>query len=237
MIEGPARFLVNGHNITDSENKSAFAHGVYSLTDKLSFTGGVRYSKDDKNERFDNTIVRSTLDTSDNHVDWKAGVDYKFTDTLLGYVSAATGYRPQSFNPRPFQRTQFVKVDGEEAKSYELGVKAELLERKVRANGAVFYVDYGQRIVGIAGTECNLANPTGTDAPSTRPCRRERRTRCSTRSAIAVSRRTSLRARSSRTSRARSRVRSWNSRSARSSRSRSTRRSEYRSTTIFCPST
>ena len=165
VIEGPARFLVNGHNITDSENKSAFVHGVYALTDKLSFTAGTRYSKDDKNERFDNTIVRSTLDTSDNHVDWKAGVDYKFTDTLLGYVSAATGYRPQSFNPRPFQRTQFVKVDGEEGKSYELGVKADFLERKLRANGAVFYVDYAKRIVGIAGTECNLANPTGSDAP------------------------------------------------------------------------
>jgi iron complex outermembrane receptor protein len=165
FIENVARFLVNGHNITDSENKSAFAHGVYDLTDRLSLTAGVRYSKDDKDERFDNTIVRTTLNTSDNHFDWKAGVDFKFTDTVLGYVSAATGYRPQSFNPRPFQRTQFVKVDGEEAKSYELGAKADLLERKLRLNGAVFYVDYGKRIVGVPGTECNLANPTGNDPP------------------------------------------------------------------------
>ena len=165
VIDGPARFLVNGHNITDSENKSAFAHGVYDLTDKLSLTAGVRYSKDVKNEQFDNTIVRTTLDTDENRFDWMAGVDYKFTDTLLGYLSAATGYRPQSFNPRPFQRTQFVKVDGEEAKSYELGLKADFLERKLRANGAVFYVDYGKRIVGVPGTECNLANPTGTDPP------------------------------------------------------------------------
>jgi iron complex outermembrane receptor protein len=165
FIENVARFLVNGHNITDSENKSAFAHGVYDLTDRLSLTAGVRYSKDDKDERFDNTIVRTTLNTSDNHFDWKAGVDFKFTDTLLAYASAATGYRPQSFNPRPFQRTQFVKVDGEEAKSYELGLKADFLERKLRTNGAVFYVDYGKRIVGVPGTECNLANPTGNDPP------------------------------------------------------------------------
>ena len=165
VIDNLARFLVNGHNITDSENKSVFAHGVYSLTDKLSVTLGARYSKDDKNERFDNTIVATSLDTSDNHFDWKAGVDYKFTDTMLGYVSAATGYRPQSFNPRPFQRTQFVRVDGEEATSYELGFKADFLERKLRANGAVFYVDYGKRIVGVPGTECTLANPTGSAPP------------------------------------------------------------------------
>ena len=119
-----------------------------------------RYSKDDKDEQFDNTIVITSLGTSDNHFDWKAGVDYKFTDTFLGYVSAATGYRPQSFNPRPFQRTQFVQVDGEEAKSYELGFKADLLERRMRMNVAVFYVDYSQRIVPIAGSEC-LAGPTG----------------------------------------------------------------------------
>ncbi len=165
VIENFARFLVNGNNITKSENKSAFGHAVYDLTDKLSFTAGVRYSKDDKNEQFDNTIVATALDTSDSHVDWKAGVDYKFTDTLLGYASAATGYRPQSFNPRPFQRTQFVKVDGEEAKSYEAGIKTDLFERRLRVNGAVFYVDYGQRIVGVAGTECNLVNPTGTAPP------------------------------------------------------------------------
>ena len=165
VINNAARFLVNGNNITDSENKSVFAHGVYAVNDKLSLTLGVRESKDDKDEQFDNTIVATSLSTSDKHFDWKAGVDYKFTDTMLGYVSAATGYRPQSFNPRPFQRTQFVQVDGEDAKSYEVGFKADLLERKLRANGAIFYVDYGKRIVGVPGVECTLLNPTGTAPP------------------------------------------------------------------------
>src|SRR5262249_6504667 len=165
VINGGARFLVNGNNITKSENKSAFAHAVYDLTDQLSVTGGIRYSKDDKDENFDNSIVRTSLGTSENSFDWKAGVDYKFTDSVLGYLSAATGYRPQSFNPRPFQRTQFVQVDGEEAKSYELGVKADFLQRRLRTNAAVFYVDYGQRIVGVPGVECTITNPAGTDPP------------------------------------------------------------------------
>ncbi len=165
VIDNGARFLVNGNNQTKSENKSVFAHTVTDLTDKLSMTLGARYSKDDKDELFDNTIVITSLGTSENRFDWKAGFDYQFTDTLLGYVSAATGYRPQSFNPRPFQRTQFVKVDGEEAKSYELGIKTDLLERRLRLNGAVFYVDYGKRIVGVPGVECTITNPTGTAPP------------------------------------------------------------------------
>jgi iron complex outermembrane receptor protein len=157
VINNVAKFLVNGNNLTDSENRSAFMHVVYDLTDKLSITGGIRESKDIKNERFDNTIVRTSLDTDENHFDWKAGVDYKFTDSVLGYVSAATGYRPQSFNPRPFQRTQFVQVDGEEAKSYEVGMKGDFLERRLRTNVAAFYIDYGRRIVGVAGVECALS--------------------------------------------------------------------------------
>ena len=157
VIDNAAKFLVNGNNLTDSENKSAFAHVVYDINDRLSVTGGVRYSKDQKDERFDNTIVRTALNTDENNFDWKAGVDYKFTDTVLGYVSAATGYRPQSFNPRPFQRTQFVQVDGESAKSYEVGMKGDFLERRLRANVAAFYIDFEQRIVGVGGVECLLA--------------------------------------------------------------------------------
>ncbi len=59
-----------------------------------------------------------------------------------------------------------MKVDGEEAKSYELGVKTDLLERRLRVNGAVFYVDYGQRIVGVPGSRVHdQPIPTGTDPP------------------------------------------------------------------------
>ena len=93
----------------------------------------------------------TTGSASDTHFDWKAGIDYQFTDNLLVYASAATGYRPQAFNPRPFQITQFVPVDGEEATSYELGVKSDLFDRRLRVNVAAFYIDYNQRILPVGG--------------------------------------------------------------------------------------
>ena len=99
------------------------ARRVRTSTDKLSLTAGVRYSTDQKDEEFDNSIVVTQLDTDESHFDWKAGIDYKFTDGFMAYASAATSYRPQAFNPRPFQVTQFVGVDGEEATSYEIGFK------------------------------------------------------------------------------------------------------------------
>ena len=156
----PGPFLVNGLNITESENNSVFAHTVWDLTDKLAFTAGVRYSEDTKDEQFDNTIVTTTGSAEDSHFDWKVGVDYQFTETLMLYASAATGYRPQAFNPRPFQVTQFVPVDGEEAHSYEIGFKSDLFERRLRLNVAGFFIDYNQRILPVGGTEC-LANNNG----------------------------------------------------------------------------
>jgi iron complex outermembrane recepter protein len=152
----PTALLVNGQNTTSSENLSGFAHTVWHFGDKLSVNAGVRYSTDKKDEDFDNSIVVTQLDTDDNHFDWKAGIDYKFTESMMGYLSAATGYRPQAFNPRPFQPTQFVQVDGEEATSYEVGFKSDFADNRVRVNLAAFYVDYNQRILPVGGTECTL---------------------------------------------------------------------------------
>jgi len=160
VIDGPARFLVNALNVTKSENTSAFAHFVWDLTDRFAITAGGRFSQDKKDEDFDNTIVTTQLSTDESRTDWKAGIDFKVTDDILLYASAASGYRPQAFNPRPFQYTQFVQVDGEEATSYDLGIKGDFFDRRLRLNVAGFYIDYSQRIVPVGGTECLIVPGT-----------------------------------------------------------------------------
>jgi iron complex outermembrane receptor protein len=157
----PMGLLVNGHNQTTSENVSGFVHGNFHVTDNFSISAGGRYSTDQKDEDFDNSIVVTQLETDESRTDWKVGADYKFANGMMIYGSAATGYRPQAFNPRPFQPTQFVQVDGEEATSYELGFKSDFADNRVRINLAGFYVDYNQRILPVGGTECTLANPMG----------------------------------------------------------------------------
>jgi iron complex outermembrane receptor protein len=159
----PAPFLVNGLNITESENNSVFAHGVFDITDRIAFTAGVRYSEDTKDEQFDNTIVTDSKSVDSDSFDYKIGLDFKATDDILIYASTATGYRPPAFNPRPFQITQFVPVDGEDATSYDIGVKADLFDQTLRLNVAGFYIDYSQRILPVGGTECLLI--PGSDPP------------------------------------------------------------------------
>ena len=155
-------YSVNTRNIADSTSEAAYANGAIELTPKAHLTLGVRYSKDKKDVSFDNTFVVAPIKIDFHHTDWKVGLDYKFTDAVMAYASAATGYRPPAYNPRPFTPDQAVQVGNEEMTAYELGLKADMLNNTLRTNIAVFYSDYNKRIVPIGGTECvgPAANPS-----------------------------------------------------------------------------
>jgi iron complex outermembrane receptor protein len=153
----PSSPFVNAHNAHNSRNYSLFAHSVFSLTDALSLTAGLRYSDDKKVVNFDNTRVQNpNVVVAGDKLDWRIGLDLQLNDDVMTYASASTGYRPGSYNPRPFQATQVVAVDQEESTAYELGVKADLFDRHLRVNAAVFYTDWGTRILPVGGTECIL---------------------------------------------------------------------------------
>jgi iron complex outermembrane receptor protein len=168
----PATYtFVNAHNVHDAESYAGFAHVVFDLSDRWTLNAGVRYSEDEKNVNFDNTRVQNPLVVvKDDHFDWRAGVDFRATDLIMIYGNAATGYRPGAYNSRPFQWTQVVAVGQEDSESYELGVKADLFDRTVRANLAAFYVDYKHRILPVAGNECPVLNdPPGPPIYATVP--------------------------------------------------------------------
>ncbi len=69
------------------------------------------------------------------------------------YSSAATGFRLPSFNSRPLQPDQVQQVAGDQTLAYELGVKSDLFDRKLRVDADVFYTDYQTRPTGVSGQE------------------------------------------------------------------------------------
>jgi len=155
-------FNENDHFSTESN--SAFLHGQYHFTDALSFTAGLRYTDEKKVYAFDHSpylLVSAPLKYGSSHIDWKAALDYRLNEQVMVYASAATGFRSDGSQPRPFtpgQQTE--KVPAEELTSYEMGMKLDLLNRRLRVNLAVFQDDYDPRVVVSAGTQCNFpANP------------------------------------------------------------------------------
>ena len=169
---GNGRYLVNARNAHVADAEAGFGQVVYDLIDNVRITAGLRFSHDRKEVDFDNNFFNALRDQGapilidDTHFDWRVGADYQYTDDIMFYASAATGYRPGSYNPRPFSPAQAAPVSGEEQTAYEGGIKADLLDRTLRMNIAGFYSDYSKRIVPRGGTECVVPDPTPSVTPN-----------------------------------------------------------------------
>jgi iron complex outermembrane receptor protein len=152
---GALNFNVNDD--VSSSNKSAFVHLVYHMTDRLGFTAGARYSEEEKTYSFDHLpylIVPTPIPADLSREDWKVGADFKFTDDVMAYAQVSTGFRSPGFNPRPFTARQLEAIPEESLTAYEVGVKSDFFDNRVRMNAAVFYSDYENRVISRQGTEC-----------------------------------------------------------------------------------
>jgi iron complex outermembrane recepter protein len=126
-----------------SESKAAFAQVDWRppiLGEKLELTGGIRYTDDSRDFNQVVAIARRLLLKEDN-VSYMLSASYDITDDILTYVRYATGYRAGGFNARsaPPVNPQY---DPEEIKSWEVGLKLDAFDRRVRLNVAAFYNKY-----------------------------------------------------------------------------------------------
>jgi len=144
----------------ETDNKSAFIHTVYHLSDKLSFTGGLRYTDESNSvffRHYPSLVATEPSVASATRFDWKAGVDYKLNDLHFVYGSVSTGFRSAGIQSRPYTLGQLKPFPQEEVVSYEIGYKGDFLDQRLRVNIAGFYDDYDPRILNTGGTQCSNA--------------------------------------------------------------------------------
>lgn len=83
---------------------------------------------------------------NEHNVSWRAGLDYKPSDTVLLYVNAAKGYKAGEFgNINASSTIQYTPAKQESILDYEGGAKVQLLDRKLSINGAIFYMSYNDK--------------------------------------------------------------------------------------------
>jgi iron complex outermembrane receptor protein len=157
----------------EPESKAAYANVVIRPLDKVSIHLGGRYSDDKKPVAYSNLQdanpagnIIFNVTPADSRFDWKAGIDYQLMDRTMVYFSAATGFRLPSFNSRPLQPDQVTQIPGDDIQTYELGVKTDLFDRRLRVNATGFYTDYKTRPAGVSGQEY-LIGSNGQPVPGT----------------------------------------------------------------------
>lgn len=143
----------------ESTSKSAYLHTIYALTDRWNVFAGYRYTDEEKSYAFDHSgavgnlpgsgffSIATPSTVSYTRDDWRLGVDFDVTRDVMIYGQVSTGYRSGGVNPRPFSPTQLTTFGPEQATAYEFGTKSSWAGGRLRANVAVFYTDYKDRIV------------------------------------------------------------------------------------------
>lgn len=175
-LTGTIEFVTNNFIEDDhftTKTASGFMHGNYHLTDKLSFSAGLRYATTKKTASLDhpplfNETIPFSVDA--DRVDWLAATNYQFTDDLMGYVTVATGSRPAGITTIVNTIYQLSQYPAEEMTSYEAGIKSEWLNRRLRVNLAAFYSDYPTRLTSQAGFQCLGEAPPPTRRLSAAEC-------------------------------------------------------------------
>ncbi len=146
----------DGKTLTNSI--ALFGDGSYAFSDRLTLNLGLRATREKKNGiaynagYTDDTFSRVSVVTADYDKDVtfdsiapKLGLDYKFSDAVMGYVTVSQGFKSGGFNVRA-QATVFPEsaepFDDEVLTVGEVGLKTALADGQLILNSAVFYGKY-----------------------------------------------------------------------------------------------
>jgi iron complex outermembrane receptor protein len=133
-----------------TDSYAAFGQLDYHLTDRLTLTGGLRYSADEKSFEYTARELRSaaTLFSVDDarafqSVTGKAGLQYRFSNNVNLYGSYSRGAKSGGFfSGFASDPAALGPYKDETVNAYEAGLKTKLLDRKLQANLSAFYYDY-----------------------------------------------------------------------------------------------
>lgn len=146
--------------------QAGFGNVSWDATDKLTFEGGIRVTHEKKDYHFGRFAfngdgsayqplsnpanpLNGRVGTYDGtNVDYRAVAQYRFSPAVMAYAQFATGFKGGGITPRPYFPEQVLGFGPERVRSYEVGMKTDLFDRKLRVNGDLYYMDY----IGYQGT-------------------------------------------------------------------------------------
>jgi iron complex outermembrane receptor protein len=143
----------------DQEAISGFAQGYFDITDRLRLQAGIRYTHEKTRmaaelNRYGGTSgffggeyipelsIAAGGQKSWDNVGWKLGLDFQVTDDHLVYATWARGFKSGGFSGRIGVPQDVGPFDPEHVDTFEVGLKGDWLDNRLRTNIAVFYTDY-----------------------------------------------------------------------------------------------
>ncbi|MEM1112819.1 MAG: TonB-dependent receptor [Pseudomonadota bacterium] len=145
-------------SIYDTRTVAVFGQLDTALTDRLTLVTGLRFENRDTDYSDSNSV---TFDEDRDLWGGRLGLNYAWSEDTLIYASLSRGYRANGVNggilasinatddPGIIAQLQSVSdFDEETLLNYELGIKSHLLDQRLRARVALFYMDREDQQVG-----------------------------------------------------------------------------------------
>jgi iron complex outermembrane receptor protein len=135
----------------DNTDLALYSQVTGHVTDQLDLQAGIRWSNDTRDDINTQVVPPVTYNNSLYRFDWMADVTYRPTDDIMAYAKIATGFVPGGvFGSAPFGPEKLTEP--------EVGLKADLLEKRLRSNTAFFWGDYRQLQLLAANPTIQISN-------------------------------------------------------------------------------
>ncbi len=135
----------------ERESMSLYGQGTWSLTERSRLIGGLRYTEDEVYSAVTNFYGREgteILEIESEKVTGRLALEVDLGDATMLYASYTRGFKPGGSN-LTFGREAVVSpivvlpvFEEETIDAYELGLKTDLADGRVRLNGAAFFYTY-----------------------------------------------------------------------------------------------
>lgn len=133
---GPTQTLVK------NQSYAAYAQATLHVSDQIDVAFGGRYTKDDRQTTLysisaanGGTLGTGVYDKTYSQFTYTGVLTYRPNDDVTTYAKIASGYVAGGI-------LGAIPYEPEKLTSYEVGLKSELFDRRLRANLAAFYMDY-----------------------------------------------------------------------------------------------
>lgn len=139
------------HIRANNDAYALYGQGTYALTEQLHLTVGLRETHERKTGSvywlgwfppYPVTLPYQEGSSSWNALSPRLGLEYQVTPEVMTYVSVANGFKSGGFNGRATAAAGFVRYNPEKAWTFEMGIRSDLLDRRLRLNATAFYTSY-----------------------------------------------------------------------------------------------
>jgi len=164
IIAGPNVFANNSDiDFINSDNRNFNSYAVfgqtsYAISPTLGLVTGLRYT----NNKFEDercslncvpnrSPITSTPANETDNITGKLAIEYLINEDIMTFASIANGIKPAGSNSSTDLRFFPEVFEQEEVIAYEVGIKSDLFDSRLRFNVGAFYYDYSDYLFESSG--------------------------------------------------------------------------------------